>query len=236
MSDFGDYIIYVDESGDHGLENVNASYPVFCLAFCVFKIQDYVEKIVPAFQQLKFDYWGHDAVILHEHEITKKRDGDYSIFSKTDVREKFMGDIDGLIKAANFSIIANVQNKYDLVANADVYGLSLRSCMITLLVFLQSHGVEAQTVHLIFESRGKNEDKDLELVFRRICDGALAGTEAFQESKMKFIIKFAKKATNSTGLQMADLVARPIGLRDFKPEQTNRAYETIKEKIYLSPK
>jgi len=34
---FSDYIVYVDESGDHGLENVDPNYPLFVLAFCIFK-------------------------------------------------------------------------------------------------------------------------------------------------------------------------------------------------------
>ena len=33
---FSDYIVYVDESGDHSLINIDANYPVFVLAFGVF--------------------------------------------------------------------------------------------------------------------------------------------------------------------------------------------------------
>ncbi|MCH8553147.1 MAG: DUF3800 domain-containing protein [Natronospirillum sp.] len=35
-SDFSKYIVYVDESGDHNLQSLDESYPVFVLAFCVF--------------------------------------------------------------------------------------------------------------------------------------------------------------------------------------------------------
>jgi hypothetical protein len=31
--DNSDYIIYVDESGDHGLSSINEQYPVFVLSF-----------------------------------------------------------------------------------------------------------------------------------------------------------------------------------------------------------
>lgn len=41
MNSFGEYIIYVDESGDHSLENVNKEFPLFVLAFCIFKKSDY---------------------------------------------------------------------------------------------------------------------------------------------------------------------------------------------------
>ena len=36
----------------------------------------------------------------------------------------------------------------------------------------------------------------------------------------------------SSGLQLADLVARPIGLNMFRPEQENRAFEVLKKKFY----
>jgi hypothetical protein len=32
-----DFIIYVDESGDHSLESIDPDYPVFVLSFCIFR-------------------------------------------------------------------------------------------------------------------------------------------------------------------------------------------------------
>ncbi len=37
------------------------------------------------------------------------------------------------------------------------------------------------------------------------------------------------KQCNSIGLQLVDLVARPIGINYLKPEQNNRAYSIIQE-------
>jgi hypothetical protein len=34
--EYGDYIVYVDESGDHGLRSMDPNYPLFVLAFCIF--------------------------------------------------------------------------------------------------------------------------------------------------------------------------------------------------------
>jgi hypothetical protein len=36
------YIVYVDESGDHSLESINPRYPLFVLAFCVFQKDHYI--------------------------------------------------------------------------------------------------------------------------------------------------------------------------------------------------
>lgn len=38
----------------------------------------------------------------------------------------------------------------------------------------------------------------------------------------------------SSGLQLADLVARPIGLKTLKPKQENRALEILKQKFYCN--
>lgn len=44
MADFSDYIVYVDESGDQGLVSIDAHYPVFVLALCIFEEQAYRQQ------------------------------------------------------------------------------------------------------------------------------------------------------------------------------------------------
>lgn len=44
-------------------------------------------------------------------------------------------------------------------------------------------------------------------------------------------ILFVDKKANSTGLQIVDLLARPIGLKVLHPNQPNRAYDVIKTKF-----
>src|SRR5690606_26853035 len=72
-SPFSKYIVYVDESGDHGLTSINPQFPVFVLAFCVFHKRHYSEAIVPALEKFKFNHFGHDQVVLHENEIRKEK-------------------------------------------------------------------------------------------------------------------------------------------------------------------
>ena len=67
-----DYIIYVDESGDHSLAKINPEYPLFVLALCIVKKSEYADQIVPAMQRLKHRWFGHDLVVLHEKEIIRK--------------------------------------------------------------------------------------------------------------------------------------------------------------------
>ncbi|MDH6269297.1 hypothetical protein M2360_004725 [Rhizobium sp. SG_E_25_P2] len=84
----GEYIFYADESGDHSLTTVDRGFPIFVLSICGFRIPDYCRKVVPAFQQLKFRYFGHDMVVLHEREI-RKQTGDFVLLSDRALRERF---------------------------------------------------------------------------------------------------------------------------------------------------
>ena len=76
--EFSDFIVYVDESGDHGLVSINPQNPVFVLTFCIFEKEAYRTAMVPLVQALKFEFWGHDGVVLHSREI-RKSSGDFSI-------------------------------------------------------------------------------------------------------------------------------------------------------------
>ena len=48
----------------------------------------------------------------------------------------------------------------------------------------------------------------------------------------RLLCVISDKRRNSEGLQFADIIARPIGLSVLRPEQPNRAFTILKEKIY----
>ena len=70
---YSDYIIYVDESGDHSLESINKDYPIFVLAFCIFEKEKYLQSAVKKLKDFKFKHFGHDMVVLHENEIRRDK-------------------------------------------------------------------------------------------------------------------------------------------------------------------
>lgn len=228
---FGDYIVYVDESGDHSLVTINPEYPMFVLVFCIFDKKIYYNQIVPKIQELKFNFWGHDSIILHSHEIRKAKN-DFSILQNAAVRESFISSLNTLINNTNVTIIAAAINKNLLINRYskpdNPYEIALRFCIERLWRWLEEKEQNNLLTHLIVEKRGHNEDIQLELEFRRI-----AGLSAFS-NKPKLDIKFMDKKHNSTGLQIADLAAYPIARHISKPEQTNRAYKIIESKLRRS--
>src|SRR5476651_2667814 len=86
--DYGDYIVFADESGDHSLFSIDKAYPVFVLSCCIFHKEDYSSIIVPALKKLKFDIFGHDSVILHEREI-KQQEGQFKILIDKSIQDSF---------------------------------------------------------------------------------------------------------------------------------------------------
>ena len=48
------------------------------------------------------------------------------------------------------------------------------------------------------------------------------------------VFRCAHKQANSSGLQLADMVARPIGIKTIRPEQPNRAWEILEPKLRRS--
>ena len=226
-----EYVVYVDESGDHSLQSIDASFPVFVLAFCVFHKKHYSERILPAVAAIKFRYFGHDNVVLHEAEI-RKQTGPFVILTNRSLRHQFLTELNQIVEESNFILMACVVDKNSLSKSLNAsnpYHLALEDCLLALHSFLREKKQEQLRTHVLVECRGKKEDRELELEFRRICDGKNALNQPLQLE-----VIFADKKTNSTGLQLVDLVARPIALSRIRPEQTNRAFEVLKKKFFCA--
>lgn len=230
---YSDYVIYVDESGDHSLDSIDRDYPVFVLDFCIFRKDHYANVVSPQVQAFKFAHFGHDIVVLHEHEIRKQKPP-FVFLQNQDKRAVFMDGLNRLIQEADFTIVAAAIHKERLthkyVEPGNPYEMALTFCMERAHAFLRDRGQHERTTHIVVERRGKREDDDLELAFRRIRDGA-----NYVGEMPGFEIVFADKKTNSAGLQLADLTARPIGRHVLDPTQPNRAWDIIEPKLRRSP-
>lgn len=231
---FSDYIVFVDESGDHGMDSIDDGYPLFVLSCCLVSKRDYMSKVVPAMQALKFSTFGHDAVILHEREI-RKDTGPFSILRDRVKKQAFIQALTDVLERTPMTVFSAVIDKRQLMLhrrrNESPYELSLRFCLERIFYSLrrlgQSNDDEGPLLtHVLCESRGRNEDADLELAFRRICSG-----DNFANVHLPFEPVLTDKKNNSIGLQLADLVARPIGLRQLRPDQPNRAWDVIETKL-----
>ena len=176
---------------------------------------------------LKFETFGHDMVILHERDIRKQT----GAFSGMNHPEVFIDRLTEIIKETDVTLISVVIDKNSLKERycypREPYTLALQYGLEKLYDFLSAEGEEDKCLHVVFESRGKKEDKELEKSFRSVCGGEnRVGRRYFFEPVI------VSKKVNSNGLQLADLTARPIGLYVFRPEQKNRTFPILKEKFW----
>lgn len=64
-----------------------------------------------------------------------------------------------------------------------------------------------------------------------LCEASRKRMVAQEGVPLPFSIVLANKQINSCGLQLADLVARPIGRKQLNPQQENRAYDILEAKF-----
>ncbi len=236
MSDtktFGDYLVFADESGDHNLVNIDSQFPVFVLLFAIIRKDDYVERVCPDLQRFKFDFWGHDEVVLHEHEI-RKPFGDFLFLIKQSARDRFLADLNVQMENLPATVVAVVIDKHGYAERyhkpVNPYDYAMKTGLERVFRFLDGEGQASSETSIIVEKRGRREDTELELAFRRVCDGANVLHKPFP-----FRLVMIPKSSNSAGLQLTDLMARPVALNHLRPAQPNRAFDIIRTKLRRSP-
>lgn len=167
--------------------------------------------------------------VLHERDI-RKQTGDFVFLTDIEVRERFMRDLTQIVDAAQFDIFSCIIDKRKFRADFfpdNPYRIALSVCLQAAYRYLKNLGKHEKTYYFVFEKRGEKEDRDLELEFRRI----VAGENQNGLRLDGFKLRFADKKSNSTGMQLADLTARPLGLSYLHPLQSNRAVSVIQSKL-----
>lgn len=230
-------IIYLDEAGDHSLEKEDKDFPVFALVMMVCEQEAYENKLVPMVNRLKFDYFGHECVIIHSRDI-RKAQGDFGFLTDPAKRQPFYERINEIMSVPGYDLIASVikkqdhKEKYGMQAT-NPYDLALTFALERLLPLLEKEG---QTeAYLVAEARGKKEDDELRLSFLNIVTYGTYYNSADRFRKIKFHLRFKPKAMNVVGTQLADLAAYPIARYVIDPKKPLPAYEVIRKRFYRGP-
>ena len=233
MAAFSRYIIYADESGSPQLRADLDHFPIFVLNFLVVEKRVYSEHVSPAVQALKFAYFGHDQVILHERDIVKQK-GSFAQF-RTDAlrRQRFLDALTPLVARNDIAFDYAIVDKAKMPDRPDdpwsPYDIALGICMERAARRLCLAGETGAEVHVVFEARGKKEDQLPELEFHRVATGKARVSFGHDNiGDFSWTPIFADKKSNSAGLQLADLAARPLGLSYLRPKQLNRAYSAMR--------
>ena len=105
-------IVYLDETGDHSLEREDKEFPVFALVMFVCDQEVYCKTLTPMVNQLKFDYFGHECVMIHSRDI-RKAQNDFGFLTDPLKRQTFYEGINDIMSVPGYDLIASVIRKQD---------------------------------------------------------------------------------------------------------------------------
>lgn len=229
-------VVYLDETGDHSLELIDKDFPVFGVVLMICDIDVYIDRIVPAVCRLKFDYFGHEGVVLHSREI-RRAQGEFGFLTSPSKRQPFYRRVNQIM-SLDYRLIASFirkqrhKNRYGERAEHP-YELALTFALERLLPLLESE--EQSDVQIIAESRGKREDDELRLGFLQVINDGTGYVSSERFKRIGFRLEFRKKGSNLIGTQIADLAAYPIARHIIDKDKDNPAYEIVKSKFYRGP-
>lgn len=230
------YYFFLDESGDHGLNFIDYNFPVFILAGCLFKDEDYA-KLEENIKKLKIDFFGSEQVILHSREI-RKCEGCFQALFDLEKKKKFYENLNTIVANAKFNVISVAIDKqrhiekYGKIAD-NPYSICL-SYIVERLIFCLDGVNSFSKVEIVIEKRGKREDGKLIAHYNEIID---RGTFHVSSGRLKSRIEsfsMVAKRDNNNGLQIADLCAYPIARHVLNAEEPYIPFAIIKNKIYCS--
>lgn len=230
------YFLFIDESGDHGLSNIDENFPVFVLSGILLSETDYsvLEKNMI---QLKRKFWGDKKVILHSRDI-RKCEKEFVILFNNEIKKEFYTSLNNLIQSSNYEIISSGIDKIKYVKRygrlaEDVYEIALSFIIERAIFSLDAKKQTKKKLNIIIEKRGRKEDQKLHAHFQKLCSRGTGYVEPRRLVKYAINIDFSAKSEDISGLQIADLIAYPIATHILDPERANPAFDIFSSKFYI---
>jgi hypothetical protein len=230
------YFLFLDESGDHGLSNIDPNFPVFVLCGVLISEESY-KLIESKIKAIKRKYWGDKKVLFHSSDI-RKCDKEFQILFDEKLKANFYRDLNKLMKEEKYTVISSVVNK-DLYIKrygklgTDIYTLCLSNTIERTVFYMDDIKDSSKKVQILIENRGKKEDRALNEHIRNILN---RGTGYVKANRIQALIEshnFYCKDDDVTGLQIADLIAYPIARYIMDRARANPAFDLISNKFYV---
>ncbi len=224
-------IMFLDESGDHNLATIDPQYPMFVLTGVVMDqayAQGYLEHRL---NQFKRQFFGRTDVVLHRADITRNRGG-FEQVAEPEFRRRFFAELNELVASLDFQLIACAIRKDEHLARYGVAALDPYMLSLNVLVerFCYDIGEMPAGGMLVAERRGPQLDHELELAFLNLKIRGTRFVSATQIEERIAGLSLRDKKDNIAGLQLADLVATPIG-RGLLGKTDLQDYDVIRSKF-----
>ena len=81
------YLLFLDESGDHGLKSIDQSFPIFLLCGILISEENY-NLIRKEINDIKLNFWKNKNVIFHSRDI-RKCNNEFQILFDLNIKNNF---------------------------------------------------------------------------------------------------------------------------------------------------
>jgi hypothetical protein len=229
------YYLFLDESGDHGLANIDYNFPVFVLSGIILSEANY-QIANNSIDAIKQKFWKNKTVIFHSRDI-RKCEKEFKILFDLDLKKEFYRQIDRLVTQTDYNIIASAIHKEKYIKkygrlNEDVYEIALSFILERAVFYLDGLRTQNNQLEIIIEKRGKKEDQKLERHFDQLRTRGTFYVDSKRIANYCLNILFRDKKENINGLQLADLVAYPIARYVIDATRANPAFDLLLTKFY----
>jgi hypothetical protein len=235
-----EYLLFLDECGSHALASGDGRFPVFCLCGVIVEHAQY-ETFDQIWREWKSKWVGAPNARVHEPAV-RTRSG---LFFDPDLGhvQARIEALDDCLRSLPFTGIAAAIDKRrfgELYPTGEVDDFLPRSAYLMCIDFIMERfthflyhvGNGAQGV-VRAESRGLREDAEVHHEYIRLH---LEGTQFCSESQfrgyLRPFIQFERKGGNSSGLQVADLMARPLAEKVLDPNRSPDRWDIVASKLY----
>lgn len=204
--------LFLDESGDHNLAAIDPAYPVFVLGGIIADAAYAEGAMTDALNDFKRALFGDTGIVLHTADIARNRNG-FESLRDAGQRARFYRNLNELMRDLEYRVFAGAILKHPYRA---LYGAfapdPYLNCFATLVEKFCANVVQSENGgRIIAEGRDPVLDRQ---VRERWDDLTTSGTPNCPPEQISGRIQgldLRRKADNSAGLQLADLVISPIG-------------------------
>ena len=236
MPCYSDTVVFIDESGDANLTTIDPRFPILNVVCVLVDKTHYFNAVVPGLSRLKQRFFQTDDVVLHDSDL-RRMTGACSLLRTTDTQGACQAAISEWISALEFQIVTACIDKEALVrryANPfDPYDLAIRFCLERMSQWLAPRTETGQITQICFESRGKRQDRQAGLEFNAIiAHQSRLGSRSTQFSGHPMQALFIPKHANVAGLQLADLIARPLARHCLNVASQQPVMKILGPKLY----
>lgn len=225
-------MMFLDESGDHGLVGIKSDYPVFVLGGVIVD-RAYARTVMEQrVRQLKQEFFGRDDVILHTADIARwKKDFEFMKHDEP-LKQRFLDALTTMMADLDYQVVACAINKPAYAARYGTNGVDVYRYSLGMLVerFCYEIGNVSDGGMICAETRRPDLDHDLNMAWERLKRDGLryAGPEKIDSRIIDLALK--DKRLNIAGTQLADLVVSPIG-RKLLGKPPRKDWEVVKSKF-----